>query len=476
MADTLGATRQLAAWIVDRQRPAPTPGETDIAMLSIVDTLACALAATCEEAPRNLLATRSTGPDKPASVWGYGVNSSVGDAAYVNAMLAHMLDYDDGDMISRMHPSCMLVPAVMAVGEIRGSSGAALVDAYLTGYYVIQAVGRVGGKAIAARGYHVTGMIGALGATAAVARLMELTPDQTANALGIAATSASGLRANFGSDMKPYHAARGALTAIEAVELTQAGITASHDIIEAHDGFLHTLAGPEAAPLFAAEVRRLVEGGYSIATEPPIIKLYACCHAMHACIQVLFSMRPRLIDRLDRIEAILAEAPTMAKMYLIYPEPTSGLQGKFSMEAGLAVALIDGRAGVEQFTDAAILREDVRQLSRKVRFETSERLDPIFAQLSMPGTVTVKVDGEELVGELRDPRGCRSDPCNAQDVLGKLAECATGVIPQADAARLETLLAKFPDLPDVREVSRLLRGSEGPRQPSTSALPAYAKA
>src|SRR5207253_956244 len=128
----------------------------------------------------------------PSSIWGMGTAASPRDAALINGMLAHMLDYDDGDMVSRMHPSCMLVPALLAVAEPRRLSGAAVLDAYLTGYYVIQMIGRIAGKPLARRGFHVTGMIGAMGSTAAVSRLLDLNAEQTANALGIAATTLCG--------------------------------------------------------------------------------------------------------------------------------------------------------------------------------------------------------------------------------------------------------------------------------------------
>jgi len=460
MSKTHGATRDLAKWVVNRdRRGAASDRALDLAELSIVDTIACALAGTCEPGPWALKRTRNTGDGMPSSIWGMGGAAEPRDAALLNGMLAHMLDFDDGDMVSRGHPSCILVPAVLALAEARRLSGAAVLDAFLTGYYVIQLIGRISGKSMAKRGFHVSGMTGVIGAAAALCQLLDLTADQTATALGIAATTAAGLRANFGTDMKPYHAGRAAACAVEAVEMVIAGITASPDILESKDGFLWVNAEPDLAKRVEGEVERLVAGQYSIVAEPPNLKLYACCHSTHACIAALLRLRPQLIDRLDSIREIVAETQHTAAIYLTHPRPRNGLEGKFSMEGSLAIALIDGRAGVAQFTDEAFHRADVQSLLRKVRFITSDRLEAIHAQEKMPGSVTVSTDKKSFHEEVEDPRGCRTDPLNFDDVAAKFRDCASGVLLPRDVdSGLETLSA-LRRISDIGSTIRQLRGS-----------------
>ena len=458
MQASAATTRDIAAWIADRNRPGPSQRALDLATTSIVDTIACALAGTCERGPWLLKGTRFVDDGLPASIWGMGGKTTVRDAALLNGMLAHMLDYDDGDMISRGHPSCTIVPAIFAVAEERAMSGAALIDAYLTGYLVVQVVGRVAGKTLAARGYHVTTLTGVLGAAAGLSRLLGLSPEQSANALGIAATTASGLRANFGTDMKGYHVGRAAMAAVEAIEATLAGVTASHEILEAKDGFLGVFGTTELADGLRAEVDRLLAGSYAIETAPPVIKLYPCCHSTHACIQAALQLRPRLTGRLDMVREVIADAAHMSALYLLHSRPTTGLEAKFSMEGAVALALVDGQAGVGQFTDASVQRPEVQTMLRKVRFTTSDRMEEIHGRSLMPGSITVVTNEESFSEEVLDTRGCRTEPCTLADVRAKFRDCASGVLAASDAAEALDMLCQLSTLPDVGKVARRLRG------------------
>src|SRR4051794_20913279 len=221
------ATRDLASWVagelgeIESSEVALGHAET-----SFVDTAACMLVGTTEHGPRRVAGLVQTGADLAASVVGMGTTASAADAALVNAMSAHLLDYDDGDSLTMSHQSCVLVPALLAVAEERHMSAVEMLDAYLIGYHVNQALG-VMRQGTSGRGFHNTSASGVLGATAAVARLRGLTATQTAVALGIAAHTSAGIRANFGTDMKAFGAGRAASNAIMATSFAAAGVTAS---------------------------------------------------------------------------------------------------------------------------------------------------------------------------------------------------------------------------------------------------------
>jgi len=460
------ATQDIAGWIAGHaKRNSPSARARELATMSVIDTIACALAGTCEPGPWALMSTRTTGKGLPSSLWGMGTAAGPRDAALLNGMLAHMLDYDDGDMVSRGHPSCIIMPALLAVAEARNLPGTKVLDAFVSGFYVIQLIGRISGRAMARRGLLVTAMNGVMGATAALCQLLDVTADQTATALGIAATTAAGLRANFGTDMKPYNVGRASASAIEAVEMAVAGVTASREIIEAKDGFIWVNGEPDLTKLILSEVDRLLAGQYSIEVEPANFKLYPCCHSTHACIAAALRLRPQVIEHLDSIQEIVAEAQHTAAIYLTHPRPRNGLEGKFSMEGSVAIALIDGRAGIEQFTDQAFQRADVQALLRKVRFVTSDRLEAIHAQNKMPGSVTIVTkDGRRLHEEVEDPRGCRSDPVDLGDIVSKFRDCSKGALSLAETDRALKSLCAFQELPDIGGLMRELRGMSDERR------------
>ena len=471
-----GATRDLAAWIAGKdRRAAPSDEALALVELSVVDTIASAIAGTREPGPRALMSTRATGAAQPSSVWGMGAAADPRDAALLNGMLAHMLDFDDGDGVSHIHPSCILVPALLAVAEQRRLSGRAVLEAYLVGYYVIQVVGRVASAAMAKPGFQVTSLIGVIGGAAALARLTGLTADQTATALGIAASTAGGMRANFGTDMKAYAIGRAAFCAVDAVAMAAAGVTASQSILEAKDGFVWAFAGPEFAPRLQGEVDRLLAGDYSIERDSPYIKLYACCHSSHANITAMLRLRPRLADRLDSIREIVAEGPHNAKIFLSIPHPITGLAGKFSMQAIMATALLDGRAGVHQFTDEAIARPEVQALLAKVKFTTSDEMEKMHVEdRLMPGSVTVVTDDETLFEYVRDAPGCSSEPLAAGDISAKFRDCVAGILSRDNLDAALAALENLRNVTDVSEPMRRLRG--GADTPGKSFQPAEAAA
>lgn len=451
-------TSELARWIVRERDSRPSETAARLAQMSIIDTIACGLAAVDEPSPWGLNELIITGEDMPCSLLGMGVGALPRDAAFVNGMLVHFLDFDDGDSMGGGHPSCTVVAALLPVAEQLRASGEDFIRAYLTGYHVFQLLGQLGGKPYKSRGYHLTGTSGALTATAALCSLMKLDVPQTVTALGIAGTTAAGLRCCLGTDMKPFHSANASARAVDAVFLARIGISASQDVLGAEGGFLWVLSDPDRLKVAEQEMARFLSRDYSIETAPPLIKLYACCHASHAHIEALLKMRPKLIGRLDAIERITAEAPHMAGDFLVYPEAVTGMEAKFSMQASLAIALLDGRGGAREFTDQSVQRPEVRELAKKVSMETTDRMQEIFLSRALPGRITVTIDGETFEDEILDPRGCRGNPCEMVDIREKFRTSAEGVLPDDNITAILTQLEGLRTIPDVADVFSRLRG------------------
>ena len=174
------------------------------------DTLGVMLAGAAEPAARIVQATASGDGAGDCRVIGTAFRTSAELAAFANGVAAHALDYDDMCFVSLAHPSCALVPAILAAGELAQSHAETLLDAYVVGFEIECRLGIVmNPRHYHQRGWHCTSSIGTVGAAAAVARVLGLDTHATRHALGIAASAACGLKENMGSMVKPLHAGHG---------------------------------------------------------------------------------------------------------------------------------------------------------------------------------------------------------------------------------------------------------------------------
>ena len=207
------------------------------ARIGMLDCVGTMIAGADEEAVKLVaqIVPASTGNDGAPEIPG-GRNLSAGDAALVNGVAAHVLDYDDVGMDG--HPSAAITPAILAEGWTLGSSGEEALAAYVAGYEVWALLQELEPGALHERGFHPTAIWGTLSAAAACARLNRLNADETTNAIAIAASLAAGTVANFGTMTKSLHAGRTAQSGVLAARLAKSGFTASPDVLEHKAGFM----------------------------------------------------------------------------------------------------------------------------------------------------------------------------------------------------------------------------------------------
>ena len=239
-------TKRIGEYVAETSLAAFPQEALEAARGAIIDCLACALAGSGEPLAQVLTEfVNGNGGGNPVStVIGRGFQTSAPDAALINGAMSHALDYDDITRSMKGHPTAVLLPGTLALAEEQGSSGHDVLRSYILGFEVACSVGEAMSVAYADDlGWHPTGPLGALGAAAAASRILKLDPQQTAMAISLAASQAAGLRGNFGTMTKPFHAGAACRTGVTSAKLVQAGFTAAEDVIENRFGFMHAFSG-----------------------------------------------------------------------------------------------------------------------------------------------------------------------------------------------------------------------------------------
>src|SRR5579872_5712307 len=222
-----------------------SPAAIEWTRTAFIDTIACTLAGIVDDGPRILRRVPgiATAPG-PSLIYASRTRTSPLDATLVNGTASHALDYDDVSGVMGGHPSVMLIPPMLALAELIGASGRDLALAYVVGYEAACRIARGVHFHHYDKGWHPTATLGIFGTVAACARLLRLPVEQTAVALGLAASLAAGLKANFGTMTKPLHVGHSARNGMFAVLLARDGFTANPAAFEHRQGFLDVFNGP----------------------------------------------------------------------------------------------------------------------------------------------------------------------------------------------------------------------------------------
>ncbi len=448
------AARRFARFLRDARPPDAARAR---ARQAFADTIGVALAGSAEPVARAVQAAAAEeGGRERCRILGTPRTANAGWAALANGAAAHALDFDDMCFVSMAHPSAPLVPAALAAGEIAGASGAALLDAYVAGFEIEAVLGRALNPRHYARGWHCTSTIGTVGAAAAAARLLNLDEDAAAAALAVAASQASGLKENFGTMTKPFHAGMAARAGVESALLARAGLTASARAFEGPQGYLVAMAAERET--FGDTLddlgRRweIVETGISV-------KLYPSCAGTHPALDALLDLRKRHGLTPESIDGVAIDVDETTPTVLIYERPASGLEGKFSLHFCAAAALAFGRVDVDTFDERSLRDPGVRALLPKIEM----RVDPEIARGRPSLTqarVTVRLAGGREVSARADgARGYPDKPAGREELDAKFLACARRVLDERAAGRALDALHALDGLADARTLTALLAGA-----------------
>lgn len=439
-----------------------TPAALDWTRTAFIDTVGVTLAGMVEDGPRILLQIPgiATSPG-PSLIFGTNRRTSPLDAALVNGTASHALDYDDVSGTLGGHPSVTVIPAMLALGEQLGSTGRELALAYVVGYETECRIARGVHFHHYDKGWHPTATLGIFGTVAAAARLLDFAPDQTAMALGLAASLASGLKANFGTMTKPLHVGHTARNGLFAALMVRGGFTANPGALDAKQGFLDVFNGPgtyDTDRILADWYAPLeVEGGGE-----PGLKTYPCCGSTHSSINRMIHLSREYDLTPDRVAKIEIMPHARRLPHTNNPDPRTPLAAKFSIQYAVARALADRAVRLEHFEGAAYLDPTIRALM--ARTEARQHPDmPDSSPLQWGAEVVVTTrDGQRLASRLDDfeRRGPGGQPMSRDELWEKFADCAVRALPRGQVAPLFDLLGRIETLGQVAELAALLERRE----------------
>jgi len=421
----------------------------------LLDGLGCALAGATEQVSSIVTEyVRELGGKPRATVIMGGFKTSPPLAALVNGVMIHALDYDDNCYSLPLHPSAVLLPAVLATGELCHASGKEVIEAYIIGYEIAVRLGRSLQEHYYDGGWHNTATVGSLGAAAASAKILKLSNQQIRFALGIAASEAAGLRKNFGTMTKPFHAGNAAKSGIVAASLAAKGFSSDNGILEGRLGFCTSLGGSEETLMKLMETLGF---SYEMASPGVLLKAYPSCFGTHKCIEGMLYLKNKHGFNARDIVEIEVETDAVLPQVLKYHQPKTPLEARFSLEYCAAIAAQDGRVGLEQFSWAKVRDPQVQQLQQRVKYVHTDDAAAQKRQPDYPERVMVKLqDGKLYDHTVQIVKGDPRNPMTETERVSKYLECASLVLPQGNAEKLLSLMSNLEAIDDISKVTNVV--------------------
>jgi 2-methylcitrate dehydratase PrpD len=415
----------------------------------VLDWIGCALAGSDHRTITMLLAVLADISGRPqATVFGRKQRLGLLDAALANGQMGHVLDYDDTHMGGVvLHTSSPVLAALFALAERTPVSGAEFMLAYAIGFEAGVRVGRTA-PGHHAGGWHLTGTLGTIAAGAAAAKLLQLDRQRMTYALGIAATQAAGMQQNRGTMGKSFHAGKAAANGAFAALLAERGFDASQEIVEGKRGFARIYSDVAAPEQLLAGLEHGLGASWLIESNGH--KPYACGVVLHPLLDAVIAIRNRdAIDPAAVSEIALRVHPLVLSITGVV-EPSTGLQSKFSTVHSAAVALIDGAAGVAQYSDARASDPAVAALRRKVNAvaDASLRKDEAYAAIT--------AGGERHEIHIPHASGTAANPMSDAAIEAKFLANAAPVIGGERAEHAVAFVRALETQPDMRELVALL--------------------
>jgi 2-methylcitrate dehydratase PrpD len=459
------------SWLAEAPRDWPLAA-SHAAHRQFVDIAGVALRGAIEEPSRLVFATVSKWGTGPCSVVGTGMSLAAPWAALVNGTAAHALDFDDNFDPGKAHATAVLAPAILALAEQEGASGADCIDAYIAGLQILGRVGQGVNPVHRTRGWHATGTVGAIGAAAAAARILRLPAEQAAHALSIATSMAGGFMSQFGTMTKPLHAGLAAQAGVMAAKLARNGVDAGADTLDGPTGMSRLMVGPDYdalrdqlgesdEPVLRFETEQVGEP-LLIFSHGLRVKRFPNCGSAHRSMDAMLELLARRPFGPAEVAQVTVSAPRFHLGNLMYDDPRSDLQARFSLEFALALLIDKGECRLSDFTEQTVMRDDIRALYPRIR---KVPRDGPASDIAHHVEVAL-IGGERLAASVTHAVGSRAAPFSWDQQWAKLDACLEDLLAPEALTELKGLLQRLPDLNTVAPLMRSLRQQIRPMPPS----------
>ena len=365
-------------------------------------------------------------------------------AALINGAASHALDYDDVNFSMHGHPTVTVVPALLALGEQKKVSGRLFVESFVAGYETAARIGLLVEPTHYAKGFHATATVGSFSATAAAGRMLGLSEQQLAVAFGIAATQAAGLKSNFGTMCKPLHAGTASEHGLRAARLAQKGFTARGDSLECDQGFASSMSDSLDSTKALGEPPQ----GWHLRNN--LFKYHAACYMTHAPIECAKEIRLKSNFPPERVKRIVLRIDAAADKVCNIPDPTSGLEAKFSLRQTVAMALAGVNTAALDSYSAEITQEPrMKALRDKVSIDFRTDWPHALAEMA------IQLDDGTTLEASHDSGIPWSDVAKQRRALEtKFDGLVTPILGAARARRLHETIERIDTLADVGELAR----------------------
>ena len=426
------------------------------AKMGITDTIAVTLAGAGERCTRIALSTPGVAElQGPALVFGHGRRTSVLDAVLINGIASHALDYDDVNNHIGGHPSIPLVPAIFALGDMFDISGRDALLAYIIGFETETRIGRGVNHFHYERGWHPTATLGIFGTVAVSGMLLGLDQKQLANALALATSLASGVKANFGTMTKPLHVGNSLRNGVTAVFLAKEGFTANTGAFEHHQGFFDVFNGTGNHDI----EKGLAEWGnpWNVVATGPNLKQFPCCGSTHGAINAALVLREAHDIPTEDILGITVLTAPRRLPHTDNPDPKTGLEAKFSIQYVVARALTDGVINLSHFEGAAYQDDAPHRLIQKIKTGVHPDMeDPKYDGYDAEVIISMS-DGRHLSHRsTRDVLRGPNWPMTEAEMFKKFSDCSARILPKRNVKKLFDLLSELEDLETIAAVSAVI--------------------
>ena len=435
--------RRIAEFSFDRL----PPDAVHWAKIGVLDTVGVTLAGAPEPCSRIAARVAATSQG-PSLLIGTARTAAPMDAAQVNGTASHALDFDDCSNTLGGHPSAPVLSALLPLADTLRVSGRDILTAYAVGFEAETRIARAVNFHHYEKGWHPTATLGTFGAAAACARLLDLPPEQIAVALALAASFASGLKANFGTMTKPLHVGQSARNGLLAALLAQEGFTASADAFEHRQGFFAVFNGE--GNFVANRVLQDWAAPLDILKPGIAIKQYPCCGSTHPAIDATIDLVKEHGLTPDIVEHVDAWTHPRRLAHTNRPEPRSPLDAKFSVQYCVARALASGRVVLADFEGDGYAAPANRAIMSRIQAAPHPNMsmastDHFGAEVRIRTT-----DGRTLSCSTDRPVGRGPEkPLPLPALEAKFKDCAGRVMEAGSVARVLELIWRLDEMDEA---------------------------